>query len=199
MLKLGITGGIGSGKSVVCRILGCFGIPVFRADDEGRRLLTGDAETAREVTSLLGSAILTDGRPDPKKIAPLVFADPARLRSLNDIIHPAVRRSFTAWCGNFKKGCVAEEAAILFESGAYQLLDRVIVVTAPQQLRIKRVTERDKLGEEDVKRRMQFQWSDDELVKRADFVIRNDDRTPLIPQVMNILEKLKSECKDINN
>lgn len=198
MLKLGITGGIGSGKSLVCKILESFGIPVFRADDEGRKLITTDSEMGAELKKIFGSLFLTGGKPDPKKIAAIVFADSGKLAALNAIIHPAVRLAFAKWCTlQQNSACVAEEAAILFESGAYKYLDRIALVIAPEELRIKRVMLRDNLNESEVRERMQYQWSDSEKEKRADFVITNNDNTMLIPQVVSMLKKISGENPNI--
>ncbi|HTA84285.1 MAG TPA: dephospho-CoA kinase, partial [Bacteroidia bacterium] len=122
MLKVGITGGIGSGKSTVCKIFESLGIPVFRADDESRRLLSEDAEVKKQVVSLLGEEVIIQGKPDRKKIAELVFNDPEKLRALNDIIHPRVRDGVALWAEQQRSAWVIEEAAILFESGAYKNL-----------------------------------------------------------------------------
>jgi|SRR6185437_15935033 len=190
MLKLGITGGIGSGKSVVCAIFQCLGVPVFRADDESRRLLNEDTAVKNEVIKLFGPSIIIDGKPDRKKIAAIVFADKEKLSQLNAIIHPAVRRSFEQWVSKQPSQVIIEEAAIMFESGAYKNLDAVLVVTAPEKLRIERVMSRDGVTEAEVKRRMENQISDEEKIKRANYVVVNDGVTMLIPTVLEIYKSL---------
>ncbi len=200
MIKLGITGGIGSGKSVICKILESFGVPVFRADEEGRKLLACDSSVQNRVIRLLGKEILTGDKPDTRKIAAIVFSNPDKLAALNGIIHPAVRESFIKWSEQFAHSpCVAEEAAILFESGGAKLLDYTILVTAPEEVRITRTMQRDNISEEEVKRRMKYQWSDEEKKKHADFVITNDENNALIPQVIAILGKLKINIGKTNS
>lgn len=190
MIKLGITGGIGSGKSVVCTIFKCLGIPVFRADDEGRRLLNEDTVVKNEVVKLFGPSVIINGQPDRKKIASLVFADKEKLLQLNSIIHPAVRSSFEHWLSEQTSQIIIEEVAIMFESGAYKGLDAVLVVTAPEKLRIERVMSRDGVTETEVRKRMQNQMSDEEKVKRATYVVVNDGTTMLIPAVLDIYKTL---------
>ena len=195
MLKVGVTGGIGSGKSSVCKILECLGVPVFRADDEGRRLLREDTEIQQKVVGLFGDSILVNGRLDRKKIAAIVFSDEKKLVQLNSVIHPAVRNSFLNWVDKQNAGIIIEEAAILFESGAYKNLDTVIVVTAPEKLRIERVMKRDNTTEQEVRVRMKNQISEEERVKRANHVIVNDGSTMLIPAVLELYKSLPKAKK----
>ena len=192
MLKVGITGGIGSGKSTVCKIFESLGIPVFRADDESRRLLSEDAEVKKQVVSLLGKEVIIQGKPDRKKISELVFNDPEKLRALNAIIHPRVRDGVALWAKQQRSAWVIEEAAILFESGAYKNLDAVIVVSAPEEERIKRVVNRDGLTETLVRERIKNQITEEERRKRADFIIENDGGQLLIPQALAIFKTLSA-------
>src|SRR6185312_13251132 len=189
MLKVGVTGGIGSGKSTVCRIFECLGVPVFRADDEGRRALDNE-DVKEQVIALCGESIVKDGKLDRAKIASVVFNNPEKLQKLNAIIHPKVREAFAEWLKKQNAPWIIEEAAIVFESGLYQTLDAVIVVSAPEDIRIKRVTERDKISETQVRERMKNQLSEEERVKRADFVIVNDGNQMLIPQTIEVYKKL---------
>ncbi|HTB05784.1 MAG TPA: dephospho-CoA kinase [Bacteroidia bacterium] len=193
MLKIGITGGIGSGKSTVCSIFRCFGIPVFNADEAGRRILAEDETVKLEVVQLLGESVLDKGQLNRKAIASIVFNDKAKLEKLNAIIHPRVRRAFTDWTDKQKAQFVIDEAAILFESGTYAILDAVIVVTAPEKLRIERVMARDGLSETTIRERMKNQWSEEEKIKRAAFVIQNDETSLLIPQVIDVYNHLLSK------
>ncbi len=190
MIKVGVTGGIGSGKSTVCKILECLGVPVFRADEEGRQLLSEDKEIQKKVGALFGDTILTNGKPDRKKIAAIVFADEGKLKQLNAIIHPAVKASFTNWLKKQAGNLIVEEAAILFENGAYKDFDKMVLVTAPEELRIKRVTERDHVSAEEVKRRMKNQWSDEEKAAKADHILMNDEERMLMPKVLELVSKL---------
>lgn len=190
MVKVGITGGIGSGKSVVCKIFECLGVPVYHADMAGRRLLDTDEDVKTQVTGLLGSAALTNGKPDRQKIAAVVFADKEKLAQLNAIIHPAVRRDFEKWLNAQTSSITIEEAAILFESGAYKNLDVLITVAAPQDIRIQRVMQRDHVTKEDVMRRMANQWSEEEKAAKSHYVIKNDGSAMLLPQVIDIYKAL---------
>jgi dephospho-CoA kinase len=190
MLKIGITGGIGSGKSTVCNLFKCLEIPVFNADEAGRSLLTEDIIVIEEVKNIFGEGIIINGKPDRKKIAEIVFNDPGKLVKLNSIIHPMVRNKFNDWTSQQHTPYVIDEAAILFETGIYKQLDFTILVVAPEQLRIKRVIQRDRVEESAIRDRMKNQWNDEEKKKIADFIIINDDMMPLLPQVMDIHNRL---------
>ena len=190
MIKVGVTGGIGSGKSTVCRIFESLGIPVFRADEESRRLLTEDEDVKKQVIALLGESVIQNGKPDRKKIAEMVFNNPEKLQGLNAIIHPKVRDGLKQWMAKQNTPWVIEEAAILFESGAYKNMDAVIVVSAQKELRIQRVVGRDNVTREHVLERMKNQLSEEERRKRADFIIENDDKQMLIPQAIEIFKTL---------
>ncbi len=195
MLKVGVTGGIGSGKSTVCSIFESLGIPVFKADDESRRLVNEDAVIQEQIVALFGKEAMPNGKPDRKLIASLVFNDPEKLKALNNIIHPGVRDSFAKWAAQQTAPWVIEEAAILFESGAYKTLDAVIVVTAPEELRIKRVMARDNISETLVRDRIKNQMSEEERKQRATFIIENDEKQMLTPQALTIFKALSSGVK----
>jgi len=190
MLQVGVTGGIGSGKSTVCNLFRCLEIPVFNADEAGRCLLAEDAGIIGQIENIFGKQIIINGKPDRKKIAEIVFNDPEKLVTLNAVIHPAVRKEFNQWTIEQNAPYVIDEAAILFETGLYKQLDYTILVVAPEQLRIRRVLQRDGMDEVAIKSRMKNQWSDEEKKKIASFVLINDDTTPLLPQVMDIHNKL---------
>ena len=193
MLKLGVTGGIGSGKTTVCKIFECIGIPVFHADNEGRRVLNEDKEVQQKVVYLFGPSILTQGKPDRKKIASIVFGDSEKLTQLNAIIHPEVRKSFAMWVKNQTASLVIEEAAILFENGGYTDLDKMVLVTSPEDIRIKRVMQRDHVTEIEVKKRMQKQCTDEEKAAKADFIINNIETKMLTSQVLDIISMLNGK------
>lgn len=195
MVKVGITGGIGSGKSVVCKIFQCLGVPVYHADKAGRHLLDNDEAVKAQVTGLFGDSVLTNGALDRQKIATIVFRDKEKLAQLNSIIHPAVRKDFEKWVSAQTSSLTVEEAAILFESGAYKNLDVLITVTAPEVLRIQRVMQRDGASKEEVLKRMANQWSEEEKAAKSHYVIKNDGTTMLIPQVMDIYKTLSSRKK----
>jgi dephospho-CoA kinase len=195
MLKVGLTGGIGSGKSTVCNLFKCLEVPVFNADEAGRRLLSEDKDVIGQVQHIFGQEVLVGGKPDRKKIAEIVFNSPEKLAQLNAVVHPAVRKSFNTWASMQTSKYVIDEAAILFETGIYKQLDFTVLVTAPEQLRIQRVMQRDGMDEASVKSRMKNQWSDDDKRKIANFVIVNDGIDPLLPRVMEIHNAIISKLK----
>jgi dephospho-CoA kinase len=193
MLKVGITGGIGSGKSTVCHLFKCLEIPVFNADNAGRNLLESDDAVIAQVKSILGEDVLINGKPDRKKIGGIVFNNPEKLTQLNAIIHPAVRRKYAEWTQEQTAPYLIYEAAILFETGLYKQLDSIVLVTTPEPLRIQRVMKRDGLTETSIRDRMKNQWSDKEKMKLASFIVVNDDGQALLPQVMTIHTVLLSK------
>jgi dephospho-CoA kinase len=194
-LKVGITGGIGSGKSVVCDMFRILGVPVFNSDVEGRQILERE-EVKEAVKKIFGDkAYESDGKPDRKYIASLAFADADKLAKLNEVIHPAVEKRFKDWCQSHSRAVyVIKEAAILVESGSYKHLDVLVLVTAPDELRIKRASERDKITREEVQRRSRNQLPQKELQKFAQYTVVNDGETALIPQVMKLHAILKEKA-----
>lgn len=191
MLKLGITGGIGSGKSTVCEIFRSLGIPVYSADDRAKALMTEDSELVKAVKTLFGSdAYLSDGSLNRGYIASIVFQDAQKLESLNALVHPAVFRDFARWSAEQKSPYVIKEAALMFESGSFRDLDYVATVSAPQKLRIERSMKRDNTNAEAIKARMKKQWSERQRLEAADFVLKNDGEHPLIPQVLELHQKM---------
>ncbi|MBL8003392.1 MAG: dephospho-CoA kinase [Flavobacteriales bacterium] len=189
MVKVGVTGGIGSGKSVVCRVLQVLGAPVFNADMEAKRCYA-DPEVRSAVIRAFGEGVYIGDVLDRKALADRVFNDPEDLRRLNAIIHPAVRRRFHAWADAQVAPYVVMEAAILAETGGAKAFDHVVVVSAPEDLRISRVMERDGSGEEAVRARLRNQTDEATRLALADTVIVNDDRTLVIPQVLELHRRL---------
>ncbi len=190
-LKAGLTGGIGSGKSLVCSILKILHIPVFEADREARIIMESDREVRIALTELLGDkAYSAEGTPNRKWLAEKIFNDKAIIEKVNSIVHPAVRRSFTSWWKQQQAPYVVQEAAILFESGANQLMDINILVTAPVEMRIRRVMVRDGITREQVEARMNNQWPDTRKGALANFIIINDESHFLISQVLDVHKKI---------
>ena len=187
-LRVGITGGIGSGKTTVCSIFEELGVPVYYADARAKAIMTDNSEVVQKVTELFGpGAYLEDGSLNRSFIAGVVFQDKAMLEMLNSVVHPAVLEDGKLW--NRQHDHVPytlKEAALLYESGSFKFLDKIIVVHAPLELRVKRVMERDGVGEEAVLARIKNQMPDEEKLRRADFVIHNDGSTPLVQQVWEI-------------
>lgn len=191
MKQVGITGGIGSGKTTVSRIFQVLGIPVFNADTEARKLQENDIELIAEMRKILGDeCFATDGRLDRKTTASKVFQKPELLAELNSIVHPAVARAFNNWKLQQAAPFVLREAAIMIESGSHRDLDALIVVTAPEEVRINRVMKRDNTTHAQVMERINRQMPEAERLDHADFVIVNDDQTLIIPQILDIYHKL---------
>lgn len=190
---IGLTGGIGSGKTTIANYIKSLGIPVYIADDEARKLMDTN-EMIHEISKVFGSQIISNGKLNRQELANLVFENPEKLQLLNNIVHPKVKKHFTNWIENHKKyPLLVKEAAILFESGAYKECDVVISVTAPIETRLKRVIERDKTNKESVLKRMQNQWTDEERITKSDYVIHNLSVEDTQNQVDKILTLLKNQ------
>ena len=190
MITVGLTGGIGSGKSLIGEIFKRLGIPVFHADDEAKLFLSSDEVVIDQIKKEFGENIYTSQGVDRKQLAGIIFNDQTALSKINAIIHPRVRQYFIEWKEKQNTEYVIEEAAILFESNAYKELDITINVHTDELVRIKRVVERDKTSDEAVKSRMSNQLSDEERIKLADYTIYNDGTQMLLPQVLDIHNKI---------
>lgn len=188
--KVGITGGIGAGKSLICSIISSMGYPVFNSDLEARKLLNTDLTIKRQIIDLFGKASYQNNELNRPYIAQQVFDDKQLLEQLNQLIHPAVRQSFSAWINLQTSQLVFNEAAILFETGGYKSYDYTILVTADTETRIKRVLKRDKTDRKAIEKRMNNQWSGEQKKELANFVIDNNDNVLLLPQVLQIINQL---------
>ncbi len=194
-LRVGITGGIGSGKTTVCQIFESLGVPVYYADIGAKWLLNNDEEIIKGVKQIFGEPAYTaEGSYDRLYVASVAFTQPDKLAALNALVHPAVERHSRAWHDDWArtgdKPYTLKEAALMIESGGHLYLDQLIVVTAPEALRVQRVVQRDGLAEEQVYARIKSQLPEEEKVRLADFVIRNDGTQLLIQQVWAIHKKL---------
>ena len=184
MIKIAVTGGIGSGKSYISHLLENMHIPVYNADNEAKRLTVFDAGIRGELIALLNKPLL----------ASYLFSNPAHVLQINSIIHPRVRKDFTVWVERQEKcEIVGMESAILYEAGFQDTVDAVIMVYAPVELRIQRAMYRDGASEEQVRARIAAQMDDEEKRRRADFTVVNDGVQLLIPQLNRIVEQLKTE------
>ena len=191
MKFIGLTGGIGSGKSTVARIFTMLNIPVYNSDEAGRKITNEDPLVKRSIKNLFGAELFDhNDNLNREKLSAIVFSDSTALAKLNAIIHPAVAQDFKMWCANQSSPYVIKETAILFEHGLDKHLDGVIVVEAPDELRIKRVMHRNGITEEAVRNRIQQQLPQDELISRADWVIHNNEEQLLIPQVLDIYSRI---------
>ena len=186
MLKIGLTGGIGSGKSTVAKIFETLGVPVYNADEEAKKMMNSDEELKASLINNFGAETYKDGLLDRKYLAAIVFNDDHKLELLNSLIHPATIRDASEWIKKQKSPYVIKEAALIFEAGAADMLDLVIGVSAPHELRIKRVMNRDGVSREEVLKRMSSQLDDEVKMKRCDFVITNDEKSLIIPQVLSL-------------
>lgn len=195
MIKLGITGGIGSGKSTVSEIFALCGIPVYIADAESKKLVGTSPVIKEKLIVLLGEELYNENVLDKALLASHIFNDKEKLKQVNAIIHPEVKKDYDAWLEKNKHHkIVAQEAAILFESGFSKLMDKVVMVYAPLELRIQRTMARDNVPYEKVLERIQNQMPDEEKVKLSDFVIVNDGAGSLIEQVLNVIQQLEGSC-----
>jgi dephospho-CoA kinase len=195
VLKVGITGGIGSGKTIICQVFKSLQVPVYNADQRAMTLVETDAEIRYQIIQEFGEKSFTDSGYNRKFIADIVFNDSTLLGKLNQIIHPAVAKDFNKWAENINAPYVIEEAAILFESGANEIIDDVIVVDAPEDLRISRIQKRDGLKEEEIRDRVHNQWPTDKLRVLADWVIENNDNVLVLPQILNIHHTLLEKSR----
>ncbi len=187
MILVGLTGNIGSGKTTVSRLFSMLGVPVYYADEKGRQFL-GLPEVREKVISLFGKDVLGEnGEIDRQKLASVVFADKEKLRQLNAVIHPLIRADFRQWADK-QAGhpYVMEEAAILFESGLADDFDRIVLVAAPEELRISRVCRRDGVEEGSVRQRARHQWSEKYKKPMSDYIIENDETSLVIDRVQEI-------------
>jgi dephospho-CoA kinase len=185
-LKIGVTGGIGSGKTTVCRIFEVLGIPVFSADSEARIIMDSDENVIKQVNTLAGRNMYNRGTLDRIAMANLIFNDRELLGKINKIIHPVVTQRFIEWEKSKYTPYVILEAAILFESGAAKLLDKVVTVTAPEEERIERVVQRNSLTRDQVVERINNQSDDKYKISLSDYVISNSENEMIIPAVLKI-------------
>jgi dephospho-CoA kinase len=196
MLKVGITGGIGSGKTTVCQIFATLGIPIYYADVRAKELMISDADLIQQIKKLFGENAYLNGELNRKYIAEKAFHDKNLLQQLNAIVHPAVFQDTLNWFQtHHDKAYTLYEAAIMFESGSYKLMDKMITVFAPLEDRISRTMKRDHISREEVLERVDKQMPEEEKMKRADFLIYNDHSQPLIQQVLTIHQQLISIAK----
>ena len=192
MIRVGLTGGIGSGKTTVARIFELLGIPVYYADDAAKRIMNEDVELKTVIQKQFGKEAYDNGELNRAYLSAKVFTDPFQLEILNSLVHPATIRDAAKWMNRQKAPYTIKEAALIFESGSSELLDYVIGVYAPSQLRIKRTMERNHLDYDEVKQRMEKQLDENLKMKLCDFVIYNDEEHLLIPQVIELHQKLLS-------
>jgi dephospho-CoA kinase len=200
MKRIGITGGIGSGKSVATRLFAMLGVPVYDADTAARRLMEGHSGLKQEIAGRFGSDVYSqDGKLDRTKLAQQVFGDESALEELNRMVHPRVMEDYERWnMSHSEADYTLREAAILYESGTWRDLDLVILVDAPEALRLKRTIQRDNRSEAEVRSIMSRQWSTEKKRALADHIIENDERHAMIPQVLRIDAAIRKYPKHIH-
>jgi dephospho-CoA kinase len=195
MIKVGITGGMGSGKSTVAKVFETLGIPVFYADTRAKILMDENAELKEKIQENFGEDTYVYGKLDRKHLSSIIFNDSKKLALLNSFVHPATIKDADDWMKQQKTHYAIKEAALIFESGAQEYLDYVIGVYSPTTIRIQRVIKRDNITAEEVKLRMNKQIDEEIKMRLCDFVITNDEQKLLIPQVLKIHEELMQITK----
>lgn len=189
---IGLTGGIGSGKTTIAKLFQAEGVPIYISDEEAKKIMSLP-ETIKAIEEVFGPEVLLNQQIDRKKLAAVVFNDEAKLKLLNEIVHPLVKKHFDDWVQSKQNfSFVIKEAAILFESGSYLFCDKIITVTASQETRIKRVMQRDHVSEHEVLERMKNQWSDEDRIAKSDFVIENENFESTKIKFYEILKILKN-------
>ncbi|MFN8241903.1 MAG: dephospho-CoA kinase [Bacteroidales bacterium] len=189
-MKLGITGGIGSGKTSVCRVFSILGIPVFSADDEARKIMDSEQSVIEKIKSVTRIPVYKNGTLDRQELARIAFTNKDLLAAINKVVHPAVISLFKEWADNQDSPYVILEAAILFESGAAESVDKVLTVVAPLEERIERVMRRNNLTREQILERINNQSDDETKIQRSDWVIRNSETDLIVPGIIKIHEEI---------
>ncbi len=193
MIRIGLTGNMGSGKTTVCKIFETLDVPVFYSDIVAKKLYDRK-EVKKSIKSEFGHSVFTDGIVDFKKLAGIIFNDSGALNFINGLIHPLVFEEYGKWLRqNNNKPYVIHESAILFENGLENNFDKIIVVSCPEEIRINRLLERDNTSVKEIKKRMENQMKDDEKERRADYVIVNDGKKFLIPQIIRLDKELREK------
>ena len=189
-MKLGITGGIGSGKTSVCKVFTVLGIPVFSADRVAREIIYGSDDVKEAINSIAGKDLYINGSLDRMALATLIFNNSSLLEKVNSLIHPVVFEHFARWDKEQTSAYVIMEAAILFESGASKLVDKIATIVAPVEERLKRVIIRSRLSREQVLERMKNQMDDESRIRLSDYIIRNSENDMIIPAILKIHEDI---------
>jgi len=198
ILKLGVTGGIGSGKTSVCRVFSVLGIPVFSADNEAREVMDIDTSIMLRINTITGKNLYSSGSLDRSELAKLIFNNSRLLEKVNSLVHPVVFSRFREWVKRQDAPYVIMEAAILFESGADKIVDRIMTVVAPVEQRIERVIRRNMLTSDQVMERMRNQLDDEIRIQRSDYVVRNSENDMIIPVILKIHGELLQQVNKSN-
>ena len=191
MLKIGITGGIGSGKSYVCQILEKMGYAIFYSDLEAKKLMIQNKVLIQQIKNIIGGHAYLDNELNKPIIRNFLFQNEVNKEKLNSLIHPFVYQEFEKWASSIQKEIVFNESALLFETDSYKRFNKTILVTAPEEIRIERLIKRDSLNIEEIKKRFNAQLNDSIKSKKADYIIENDDKKLIIPQINKMLEQIR--------
>lgn len=191
MLKIGITGGIGSGKSYVCQILEKMGYAIFYSDLEAKKLMIQNKELIQQIKNIIGEHAYLDNELNKPIIRNFLFQNEVNKEKLNALTHPFVYQEFEKWAIRIQKEIVFNESALLFETDSYKRFNKTILVTAPEEIRIERLIKRDSLNIEEIKKRFNAQLDDSIKSKKADYIIENDDKKLIIPQINKMLEQIR--------
>jgi len=189
-IKVGVTGAIGAGKTFVSSIFEKLGFPVFNSDIEAKKCMQSDVYLIEQIKVVFGDKVFENNILQKNILSEIIFNDNDKLKSLNHLIHPVVSKNFINWCGNQNSDIIIKEAAILFESGSNNILDKIICVSAKEDIRIKRVMSRDKCDKNHVLSIMSKQMTQKEKEKLSDFIIINDDKKLLMPQIIDVITKI---------
>jgi dephospho-CoA kinase len=189
-MKLGVTGGIGSGKTSVCKVFGVLGVPVFSADRVASEIIDGDNDIKKAINSIAGKDLYINGTLDRMALATLIFNNSKLLEKVNSLVHPVVFEHFAEWERQQATPYTIMEAAILFESGASKLVDKIATIIAPVEERLNRVILRNRLSREQVLERMKNQMDDETRIRLSDYIIRNSENDMIIPAILKIHEDI---------
>lgn len=191
MIKVGLTGGIGSGKTTVARMFSDLGVPIYNSDEEAKRLMEENPDVRAAILQLLGEKAFQDEKLNKKYISQRVFNDRPLLKKLNSIVHPAVRKDFLTWMERWQNPYVIQESALIFEIGSQDFYDKIVLVTAPENIRIDRILERNPLNRRDeISARIRNQWDDSRKIKASDYIIENLNLERTRAQVIQIHHQL---------
>jgi len=190
MMLIGLTGGLGSGKTTVAKVFETLGIPVFYADEVSKQITDTEPVVKKQLKAAFGTDLYKNDKLDRAALAKLIFTNKEAIKIVNSIIHPAVAKAFMDWANHQKTPYVLQEAAILFETGGYKRFDKMVLVSAPKELRIERIKARNNWSLIEIEQRMANQWEESQKIPLADFVILNDGSKPLLPQILAIHENL---------
>ena len=193
MIKVGLTGGIGSGKTTVSNFLLDYGIPVYNSDSQGKILMNTNLELKNNIVSIFGERVYDNGVLNTNLLSSIVFSDPKKIEQLNNLVHPKVAQDFNQWVGrNNNKPILVKESAILIESGAYLNMDKIILVVSKKSTRTNRVSKRDNSDLESIEKRINLQLTDNEKIKYADYIIENNSSLEhLNLEIIKVVNKIK--------